>query len=125
MVDYSDINPFNVGNFVGVEFMTPAITSASLFESLSQGIGGTAGASTVGDGLAEAAVRIDNPHIGFFNSSRYGYSTVRFSRTECEWIAYAVDKSASDPSSAVRQPMARFRKTPSWPFLVEGSTKGL
>jgi hypothetical protein len=41
MVDYSDINPFNVGNFVGVEFMTPAITSASLFEALSQGIGGT------------------------------------------------------------------------------------
>ena len=120
--DYNNLNPFDFGNQLGVEFMTPAVTSAALFEMLARGTAGDS--SSFADGLSEAAVRLNNPHIRHFNSSRYGYSTVTFTRTQVEWIAYGVDKSVASGTPA-RTALARFRKTTSWPYLSEESTRGL
>ena len=105
--NYDNINPFDVGNVLGVEFMTPAVTSAALTEMLTKDLGG--GAASFTNGLGAAAVRINNPHVRYFDSNRHGYSTVRFTRTSCEWVAYAVDKGLK-ADSASRQAFAAFRK---------------
>lgn len=112
--DYRNLNPFDVGNLIGVEFMTPAVTSAGLLDQLTPD---TIGAN-LANGLTEAAIRLNNPHIRYFNSSRHGYSTVRFTRDYCEWTAYAVDKNVVGEHAA-RSVVARYRKYVSWPFLVE------
>jgi alkaline phosphatase D len=103
--------------------MTPSVTSAALTEMLAKGIGGGGGGLT--EGLGAAAVRLNNPHIRYFNSGRYGYSTVTFTRTSCEWIAYEVDKAGADPSATTRHALARFRKATNWPFLTQQSISGV
>ena len=121
MADYNNLNPFDFGNFLGAEFMTPAVTSAALMEMLVRQVGNDTG---LADGLTEAAVRLNNPHVQYFNSSRYGYSTILFTRQSAQWTAYAVDKS-TDAGTATRQPLARFRKSIGWPYLIRESTAGL
>ena len=120
-VDYANINPFDLPNTLGVEFMTPSVTSAALTEMLARGMAGSG--SVVSEGLSAAAVRLNNPHIRHFSSSHYGYSTVSFTRGTCEWTAYAVDKSAADASRTTARPFVRFRKKTSWPFLIEDSVE--
>jgi alkaline phosphatase D len=75
------------------------------------------GSSPFAAGLSEGAVRLNNPHIKFFNSGQHGYSTVELNREYCEWVAYAVDK--DHPSDTTRQPLARFRKMLEMPGLIE------
>ncbi|WP_199789336.1 alkaline phosphatase D family protein [Sorangium cellulosum] len=116
---YGNLNPLDVSNIVGTEFMTPSITSSNLFETLLRQLEGASG-SLLG-GLSEAAVRLNNPHVKYFNSAQYGYSTVELTRDCCEWAAYAVDKNV-DASMAERQLLARYRKYTWWPWLVEMST---
>jgi alkaline phosphatase D len=72
-------------NMVGVEFMTPAVTSANLKELLHNQIPPSQ--------LTETAVRANNPHVQFFNSDRWGYSVVEFNRNFCAYTAYDIDKS--------------------------------
>jgi alkaline phosphatase D len=110
-VDYS--RPAEPANLVGVEFMTPSVTSAALFEVLLQDLR----SSPFADGLSEGAVRLNNPHVKFFNSSKHGYSTIELTREHCEWVAWAVDKNR--PSGTAREAVARFRKTLASPELVE------
>jgi alkaline phosphatase D len=117
-VSYDDLNPFNVSNTIGVEFMTPSVTSAVLFDALARdGVGG------FGDGLAEAAVRLDNPHISYFNSSHHGYSTLELGRGRADWVAYSVDRTVAG-DQASRLALAHFRKTIGFPYLTQASTAG-
>jgi alkaline phosphatase D len=37
-----------------------------------------------------------NPHIEFFDSHNWGYSTVTFTREDCTYVGYAVDKTVDD-----------------------------
>ncbi len=120
--NWGNANPLDVGNFVGTEFMTPAVTSSNLAELLST----KADANTkllIGRALAEPAVRLNNPHIQFFDSSRQGYSTLELTSSYAEWVAYAVDKSISDDSAA-RKCIARQRKYMAAPWLLAQSTLG-
>jgi alkaline phosphatase D len=110
-VDYS--KPADDDNLVGVEFMTPSVTSAALFDLLLKGLG----SSPLAAGLSEGAVRLENPHVKFFDSGRHGYSTIEIGRDACEWIAYAVDKDR--PADTTRKAIARFRKSLESPQLVE------
>jgi len=110
-VDYA--RPADDDNLVGVEFMTPSVTSAALFDLLLKGLG----SSPFAAGLSEGAVRLNNPHVKFFDSSQHGYSTIEFGREHCEWVAYAVDKDR--PSDTARKVSARFRKMLEAPGLVE------
>jgi alkaline phosphatase D len=84
------IDPFHLlqSNMVGVEFMTPSVTSANLRE-LFGNIGVTVDVS-------EVVVRITNPHIRFFNGELWGYSTVEFNEEYCEYTVFDIDKSRND-----------------------------
>jgi alkaline phosphatase D len=81
------IDPLNLleSNMVGVEFMTPAITSANLKQLL--------GNKGVVVELGEAVVRLTNPHIRFFDGEHWGYSTVVFTGKYCEYTIFDIDKS--------------------------------
>ena len=62
----------------------------------------------------ETLVRITNPHIQFFNSEDWGYSTVEFTTSYCEYTAYKVDKSKPEGDDKVilkrlRVPVNRVR----------------
>jgi alkaline phosphatase D len=74
-------------------------------------------------GLAAPAVRLNNPHIQYFNSNQQGYSTLELTDSYAEWVAYAVDKSVNDPAVA-RKCVARQRKYMSLPWLMAQSTSG-
>jgi len=92
--------------------MTPAVTSANLAELLTNG-GGPIGEAAQEFGLTdinvlEPVIRATNPHIQFFNSSRWGYSTVEFTRGYCEYTAYSVDK-AQNRSGLPAQVIRRLR----------------
>lgn len=104
-VDYGNLNPFASSNYMGVEFMTPSVTSSNLINTL--GIKRAAAvkaknaaeAKSLGgviDFFASSAVYVLNPHIKYFDSSAYGYSTLEFRRSYCEWTAYEVDKNKAD-----------------------------
>lgn len=93
-------------NSPGVEFMTPAVTSANLTALLNLSEGDTQIAT-----LLETTVRKTNQHVRYFNSSFYGYSTIEFTQDYCEWIAYSVDKNINS-DAAERKTEVTFRKYP-------------
>lgn len=108
-VDYGNLNPFASSNYLGVEFMTPSVTSSNLIAGLGlkrkQALAqkNMAQAKSLGDVLdffAGSAVYLLNPHVKYFDSSAYGYSTIEFRRSWCEWTAYAVDKNVGTGTPA-------------------------
>lgn len=78
---------------VGVEFMTPAVTSVNLAEIL-PGIDELDRLD-----IAEETVTTLNPHIEFFDSTEWGYSVVEFTPEDCTYTAYSVDKSVNGPQA--------------------------
>ena len=70
-------------NLMGVEFMTPAVTSANLMELLPDWWPFP---------IDESIVKPLNWHVEFFNSNDWGYSTVVFTRNDCVYTAYSIDK---------------------------------
>lgn len=90
-VSYDDPQELaSAANLVGVELMTPAITSANLSEIA----GGPANAEAEAF-LSDPAVRALNPHFAWFDSSHFGYSIVEVTRDGLKWEAYAVDKTTT------------------------------
>lgn len=86
-------------NTLGVELMTPSMTSPNFFDSigaktpapLSQVIG------KLGQFGIEKMLGRANPHIRFFRCSHYGYSTVRLTKgragtSNCYWKIFNIDK---------------------------------
>jgi alkaline phosphatase D len=120
--NYGDINSLNFDNFVGAEFMTPAVSSSNLGEMIGAKLTAPQRALLM-QGLATPAVRLNNPHIQYFNSNQQGYSTLELTDSYAEWVAYAVDKSVSDATVA-RQCVARQRKYMSLPWVMAQSTGG-
>ena len=119
---YGDSNPLNFDNYIGAEFMTPSVTSSNLGEMLGAKMDPTQ-RSLLMQGLAAPAVRLNNPHIQYFNSDQQGYSTLELTDSYAEWVAYAVDKSSTDPAVS-RKCVARQRKYMSLPWLMAQSTSG-
>lgn len=120
-VDYGNLDPFDADNHVGVEFMTPSVTSAALFDTLLADVAAAQRDPALTNGLTAAAVGVTNPHIKYFESQSHGYSVLRFTRSYCEWTAYAVDKDV-DPTATTRTTLARMRKYTALPLLVPMST---
>ena len=81
---------------VGVELMTPAITSVNVAEAVGVDEGWL---GEVTEPLLSAAVRALVPHVEFFDSHRWGYSIVEFTRDACTYRAYSVDKSVDAPDA--------------------------
>jgi len=120
--NFGNVNNLDIANQVGVEFMTPAVTSSNLAEML----GGSLSPeqrSLLLKGLAGPAIKGLNPHIQYFNSLQQGYSTLEFTPQWVDWVAYAVDKANPNPDVA-RTCVARQRKTVGWPWLMAMSTQG-
>jgi alkaline phosphatase D len=97
--------PVSEADRLGVEFMTPAMTSITVAEGLH--LGGTRLEAPVGKLIARA-VRAQNPHIDFFDSHHNGYSLVEFTREACTYSAYAVDKT-DDSADAEKELLAAYR----------------
>ena len=90
-VDYSNSSNADA-NVVGVEYMTPAITSSNLADQLNNG--------TFTAIISAMAVNPSlNPHSVFFDSSNYGYATVEFNTSHCEYTMYVVDKTVNAANS--------------------------
>jgi alkaline phosphatase D len=120
--DYGNSSPFAFSNYLGTEFMTPAVTSSNLGEMLAAKMDANQ-RDLLLKGLATPAVKINNPHIRFFNSTSQGYSTLEMTGSYTEWVAYSVDKSSPDPQVS-RKCIARQRKYMSLPWLTSQSTDG-
>jgi alkaline phosphatase D len=81
------------GDRIGIEFMTPAITSLNAAEALHLTRGWR---KRLTEPLLSWLVPAMNPHIEFFDSHNWGYSTVTFTREDCTYVGYAVDKTVDD-----------------------------
>ncbi len=87
-LDYGEANNGNPENVVGVEFMTPAVSSDNLGAVLADlGFEGE-----IGEGL----IRLMNPHVRFADLYHWGYATVTFGRRACTYRAYSVDRTVND-----------------------------
>lgn len=77
------------GERIGVEFMTPAVTSLNVAEALHLTRGWR---GRITEPVISKLIPAMNPHIQFFNSHHWGYSVVEFTRDDCTYIGYSVDK---------------------------------
>jgi alkaline phosphatase D len=84
------------GNTVGVEFMTPAVTSVNVAEAVGVDEGLLAGLTRP---LVSGGVPAMNPHVDFFDSHRWGYSVVEFTPERVRYEACAVDKRVDDDAA--------------------------
>lgn len=88
---------------VGVELMTPPVTSINFAETAgtSQGWLGR-----ITEPILSWGVRWQNPHLELFDSHHWGYSTVELTPEACTYTAYAVDKT-TDSTAAEKEVLAR------------------
>ncbi|WP_431688480.1 alkaline phosphatase D family protein [Hahella sp. NBU794] len=121
--NYADLNPFNFSNQIGVEFMTPSLTSAGLFDVLLAQAPDDEVRDFLLNATSEGAVRLTNPHIRMFNSKDHGYSTIEYTDGYCEWIAYKVNKNLNSGEQE-RKALARYRKYEAWPWMTQKSVQG-
>ena len=125
-LDYRITDHGDPENTLGVEFMTPAVTSSN-FAEIAAGLVASADPrkeairQTPPSYLLEPAVRAANPHIQFFNSQDWGYSTVEFNRWYCEYTAYNVDKTVNRPD-APRSVLRRLRVPRGWVRMLDVAT---
>ena len=68
----------------------------------------------------EASSLAVNPHLQYLNSHQYGYATVQFTRTYCEYTMYVVDKSTPTPAPATVA--KRFRTPIGQPMIQDVTT---
>ena len=69
-------------------------------------------------GLESSSLAV-NPHLVYLNSHQYGYATVQFTRTYCEYTMYVVDKSIPTPGPAT---VAKRFRTPVGQPLIQDVT---
>lgn len=98
-------DPPQEGRRVGVEFMTPSISSGHFRDRLEQDQPGLEAR------LTEAGVRVANPHFVFFDGQQYGYGILELTPEAATFTLMAVDKQEdrSDPTTRV---LRAFRVTP-------------
>ncbi len=118
-LDYSKRLNFPGRNLVGVEFMTPAVTSATLIDYLTNLLSSAdleslkreaADASGGSPFLFENLVKLTNPHVHFFNSQEWGYSIVEFTRFSVYYAAFGIPK--SDPAANAPRRLVRLIRVP-------------
>lgn len=101
--DYTDPeqSEYAGGDRVGVEFMTPGVTSDNLAAA-----GGLPAGET--EDAIDESIQLQNPHIEWFNSSRWGYTTVDITRSGLVYTAYEVDRSV-DSADAPKRLLRSYR----------------
>ncbi|MFC6938414.1 alkaline phosphatase D family protein [Salinirubellus sp. GCM10025818] len=86
------------GERIGVEFMTPAVTSLNVAEALHLTRGWR---RRLTEPLLSWLVPAMNPHIEFFDSHHWGYSVVEFTPQDCTYVGYAVDSAEAEREALV------------------------
>ena len=86
---------------VGVEFVTPAVTSDNI-----AALGGLPGGGA--EDVVDLLVRLQNPHIEWFNSSRWGYVVAEITPDDLTYTAYSVDRTV-DSADAPKRLLRRYR----------------
>lgn len=116
-LDYSRRWNFPGPNLVGVEFMTPAVTSTNLIDYLKRLLGLDLVAALTAEEsksrprfLLENLVKSTNPHVHFFNSQEWGYSIVEFTRSSVYYAAFSVPK--DQPGDNISRKMIRLIRVP-------------
>jgi alkaline phosphatase D len=101
--DYKDPeqSEYAGGDRVGIEFMTPGVTSDNLAAA-----GGLPAGET--EDAIDESIQLQNPHIEWFNSSRWGYTTVDITRSGLVYTAYEVDRSV-DSADAPKRLLRSYR----------------
>jgi alkaline phosphatase D len=97
--DFNQLLNIDPINLVGVEYMTPAMTSSNFQEQFNL--------PSDLEALLEDLVLVNNPHIKYFNSHQHGYATVEFNLQYCQYVMYSVDKTQNS-SSATRSVVKQF-----------------
>ena len=87
---------WNYSKLVGVEFMTPSLTSPGISELIRSYrlIAGIAGAASVLDIIGGGVIKAASPHIKHFDSGINGYAIAEFTADELKWSVYQVNKIA-------------------------------
>lgn len=113
-VNYGNINNWDYSNLVGLELMTPSVSSPNLSDSIANGaqINQDLGA------LLNSGAQVNNPHIKHFSGSVYGYSIVELKDNDLEWQVYHIDKlrPVEDTNKQLRQ---AFTYDPYWMWLKQ------
>jgi alkaline phosphatase D len=93
------------GDRIGVEFMTPAITSLNVAEALHLTRGWR---KRLTEPILSWLIPLMNPHFDFFDAHNWGYSVVEFTPDDCTYVGYAVDKTVNSPD-AEREVVVAYR----------------
>jgi alkaline phosphatase D len=125
-VEYDFGDALVPSNVAGVEFMTPSVTSGNLADVLASLDAQSAARfdskaltyKEILQALLSSAVYVTNPHLHFFNSFSYGYSTIKFMHGRCDWAAYSVSKNVPG-GNASRSAVRRTTKFTNLPYLVK------
>lgn len=107
-IDYNGKSNSDGSNVIGVEFMTPSVTSSGLIDLVLTKLPFVKRTDAL-IAFTEKAIRLANPHIQFFNTDDHGYSTLTLTGNYAEWTAYSVSK-GSNSSSNERWQLATYRK---------------
>ncbi|WP_281557403.1 alkaline phosphatase D family protein [Thalassomonas sp. RHCl1] len=115
-VDYGNINNWDYSNLVGVELMTPAISSPNLQDTVNQNID----VGSVFKAMLNGGVQVNNPHIKDFNSAIHGYALLEFNKNELFWTVYNIDKKTDNPDTT-KKVYKKFHYEPVDMWLTEQS----
>jgi alkaline phosphatase D len=113
------------GNVAGVEFMTPSVTSGNIADVLASLSSVRSGAidpqalsyKDILTAMLSSAIYVTNTHLHYFNSYKYGYSTIKFTHSRADWVAYSVSKSVND-ATTTRGVMRQTTKYTDLPYLM-------
>ncbi|WP_445357223.1 alkaline phosphatase D family protein [Microbulbifer sp. ANSA002] len=94
-VNFNKISNWDYDNLVGIELMTPSISSPNLNDTLERGVD----VGSVFTSLLNGGVQVNNPHIKDFVSNIYGYAVIEFNHSELNWTVYDIDKKSDNPST--------------------------
>jgi len=111
-VNYGNINNWDYSNLVGLELMTPSISSPNLSDSIANG----SGISQDMGALLNGGAQVNNPHIKHFSGSVYGYSIVELKQNELEWKVFHIDK-LKPVNETTKQLYKAFTYDPYWMWL--------
>ncbi|WHI49201.1 alkaline phosphatase D family protein [Microbulbifer sp. MLAF003] len=113
-VNFNNINNWNYDNLVGVELMTPSISSPNMNDTVEKGID----VGSVFTSLLNGGVQLNNPHIKDFVSNIYGYAVIEFNHSELNWTVYDIDKKSDNPA-ATKKIYKEFNYEPVGMWLTE------
>ena len=99
-IDYTNESNFDLNNNIGVEFMTPSITSSGLVEQVANSFTEGKLAQNLTNFLAKAIIKKNNPHIETFDTAAHGYSTLELNERYCEYTTWSVSKESKDQTDA-------------------------